>query len=104
MADAKVSTSLSVNLGYASSTSVTDMQSETYTQTLVIEPKTAGAMYNETHTIAVLRQDLSSASVTGPLTFETYTWVYYVSYDGSSSHRRREPVRARVPSLPLPGA
>ncbi|MFJ3206312.1 hypothetical protein [Streptomyces sp. NPDC086989] len=103
VAEAKVSTSLSVNLGYASSTAVTDMQSETITQTLVVQPKTAGAMYNETHTIDVRRQDGSEASVTGPLTFEAYSSVYYVSYDGSSSQGRHEPVRAHVTSMPLPG-
>ncbi|MFE6845674.1 hypothetical protein [Streptomyces sp. NPDC057686] len=103
VAEAKVSASLTVTLGYASSTSVTDMESETVTQTLVVEPKTAGAMYNETHTIDVHRQDGSEASVTGPLTFEAYSSVYYVSYDGSSSQRRREPVRAHEPSLTLPG-
>ncbi|MCX4628274.1 hypothetical protein [Streptomyces sp. NBC_01443] len=43
------------------------------------------------------------AGVTGPLTFEAYSSVYYVSYDGSSSQGRREPVRAHVTSLPLPG-
>ncbi|THA51636.1 hypothetical protein [Streptomyces sp. A1136] len=80
------------------------MQSETFTQTLIVEPKTAGALYNETHTIDVLREDNSSASVTGSLTFQAYTSVYYVSYDGSSSQRRSEPVRAQVPSLPLSGA
>ena len=79
-AEAKVSTSLSVNLGYQFFTAVTEMQSTTIENDLNVGPKQAGAMLAQTHTIDVLREDHTSASTTGPLIFDALTDTYYLSY------------------------
>ncbi|MFB6563657.1 hypothetical protein ACFCYH_33015 [Streptomyces sp. NPDC056400] len=87
VAEAKVSASLTVNLGYQSSTAVTEMQSTTIENDLNVGPKHAGAMLAETHTIDVLREDHTSASSTGPLIFDALTDTYYLSYPPPEQER-----------------
>ncbi len=78
--EATISASLAYNLGYSTSDSVTEMSQTTYTEPIVAAAGCCEAMYIETHTINVLRQDGTPASDTGPLTFRAMTALTYLSY------------------------
>ncbi|MFF8867787.1 hypothetical protein ACF08B_37740 [Streptomyces sp. NPDC015139] len=64
--EATISASLAYNLGYSTSDSVTEMSQTTYTEPIVAAAGCCEAMYTETHTINVLRQDGTPASDTDP--------------------------------------
>ncbi|MFJ1989391.1 hypothetical protein ACIOGT_37520 [Streptomyces microflavus] len=78
---AEVSTTLSVEMGYSSATSVSEMESRTDTGTLKTPGQHAGAMYSVNHRLTAIREDGNPVGGEGSdLTFTSNQDYYYVQY------------------------
>jgi len=73
IADAKVSATVSMELGFQTSTSVTQLQSTTVTRSLVIPAQTAAALWVTSYSLQAIRAD--GAEIGQPMAFEVESFV-----------------------------
>ena len=71
--DAKVSATVSVEMGFEHSTSVTELQNKTVTRSLVIPPQTAAALWTASYSLQAVRAD--GAVIYQPLEFDVESFV-----------------------------
>lgn len=102
----KSSVSMSIELGYSNTTSVTQFRSETDQAVLVATPDHAAALWTESDSLRVRRAD--GEAVGGPLSFDTTDTAYLVSEFPLSLEQGRSRAGAMVSRsrrrLTLPGA